>query len=838
MKNKNLLLMFLALSLFGLKANAQKVDSNSGLVVWTGMTLADAVAASEDGFVYLLQFKPTLNENDKEKYISQGGTYGVQGVLSSIGMRMKIVSSPNNDYFNNYYQVVTRVQNSNVNPENPNDQNAGLLGDRLGFSDFYVGSNIYLDRGTDIRTSGLTNYPDWTINDGTATKRGIRYVGEETTQDVDVRTITFVNRNTANNGRTHFYLTVNSQGNLVTTSNSNDATQWVVVSEADFNNAMTQVTWGEVDLGVFVQGGEFSRDNKDLESWVWGSVFTNKGESTANNDQDDSYVINSSSNHWHQRNQNKMCNGVEFESKVNGQTVNHNIRGSLVGTNINGVNANTDYDKEAFQNKFADYYAGEIYNEAISLSQQLKGSTIPNLVDGLYKITAQALYYDGDQGTTNNGISYFVIKRDELNSDGSIKNTSFEKLPIAPLNSEGNGYGIVPESGVSAGYVFDTESNAYNIVYFVEISGNTNLTIGIEQTEATGWTVIGNIHLFAHGKQALFMDMDWDESEILTFKNNDDNVVYEGDPYYQVQFYDNYEYPATVYYQREFLPNKWTTICLPFNLTGSQVAQAFGDGTKVSTLNKLDGVCLRFAAAPDIASNLNTVIIEAGKPYIIKPTKESPDYEDGATLMVGNGRENHTVTVDGNIYAIAGVTKDNSYNEVTTEDNPFSIATMITYDKDGNFKERKNINITTKLKDPIKITDEASGISFVGSFHHKVIKKEDVYNAKTNPSGSAEYWVFSQGDMYHLQGTRDWNIWATYAYLTLPKGTGSAKDYYFSVDVDGVEETGLLTEIENIFSESVREEDSKVYNISGQRLGGNSLQKGIYIKNGKKFIVK
>lgn len=816
--------MVLALSLFGMKVNAQKVDSNTGLVVWEGMTLSQAVQASQTGYVYLLQFKSTLSEADKEKYISQGGTYGVQGVVSSIGMRMKIEQSPNGG---GYYQVITRVQNSN-------GDTSGTLGDRMAFTDQYFGSNIYLDRGTRHITDEMyTNFPDWTITDGTATKRNIRYVGEETIQDVTVKTISFRNRRGINGNYT--YITVNSQGKLVTTSNSSEATQWIVVSEQDFNTAMTQVTWGEVDLGVFVQGGEFSRDNKDLESWVWGDVFSNQGESTPLEDQDDSYDITSATKQWHQRNQNKMCNGVEFESKVNGQTVNHNIRGSLVGININGVNANTNYDKETFQNRFADYYAGEIYNEAVSLSQQLQGSTIPNLVDGLYKITAQALYYDGDQGTTNNGISYFVIKRDELNSDGSIKNTSFEKLPIAPLKSEGNGYGIVPESGVSAGYVFDTEANAYNIVYFVEISGNTNLTIGIEQTEATGWTVIGNIHLFAHGKQALFMDMDWDESETLTFKNNDDNVVYVGDPYYQVQFYDNYEYPATVYYQREFLPNKWTTICLPFNLTGSQVAQAFGDGTKVSTLNKLDGVCLRFAAAPDIASNLNTVIIEAGKPYIIKPTKESPDYEDGATLMVGNGRENHTVTVDGNIYAIAGVTKDNSYNEATT-----GTATMITYEGETDVvKKRETINITTKLKDPIKITDEASGISFVGSFHHKKIKKEDVYNAKTNPSGSAEYWVFSQGDMYHLQGTKDWNIWATYAYLTLPKGTtGSAKDYYFSVDVDGVEETGLLTEIENIFSESVCEEDSKVYNISGQRLGGNSLQKGIYIKNGKKFIVK
>lgn len=312
MENKNLLLMFLALSLFGLKANAQKVDSNSGLVVWTGMTLADAVAASasEDGFVYLLQFKPTLSETDKEKYISQGGTYGVQGVLSSIGMRMQIKHSPNN---NNYYQVITRVQNSN-------GDTSGTLGDRLAFSDQYVGSNIYLDRGTGhIENSTYTNFPDWTIINGTATKRNIRYVGEETTQDVEVKTISFRNRRGINNN--YVYITVNNDGKLVTTTNQNNATQWIVVSEADFNNAMTQVTWGEVDLGVFVQGGEFSRDNKDLESWVWGSVFTNQGESTAYDDQDDSYVINSSSNHWHQRNQNKMCNGVEFESKVNGQTV-------------------------------------------------------------------------------------------------------------------------------------------------------------------------------------------------------------------------------------------------------------------------------------------------------------------------------------------------------------------------------------------------------------------------------------------------------------------------------------------------------------------------------------
>lgn len=819
MKNKNLLLMFLALSLFGLKANAQKVDSETGLVVWTGMSLGDAVEASEDGFVYLLQFKPTLAVDDKEKYISQGGTYGVQGVLSSIGMRMQIKQVTQGDYRGSY-KIVSRVQNSTPN-------SSTWLGDKWGFTELNSGANLYLDRGeNNINDGNTANHPFWTIHESYQYKYGIKYVGEDDTNDIRVNTIWFENSHSS--GNTHYYVTVNNNGRLVVTHNRGEATQWVIVSEEDFNQAMTKVTWGEVDLGVFVQAGEFSRDNKDLFYWVWGSPFNENGVSEPLGNQADVYDLSSTSKHWHQRNQNLMCNGHVLVDGNQSQRITR----AQVGTNISN-NTDNSYDREGFRTRFADYYAGEIYNEAISLTQKLEGQKIPNLVEGLYKITAQALYHDGGSGTTNNGVSYFIIKREELNDDGTTT-TTFERLPVSPMKTDTYNYPITPQSGVSAGYVFDTNNTAYNINYFVEITGNTNLTIGIEQKENTGWTVIGNIHLFAHGRQALFMDEDWGESERLTFKNNDDNVVYVGDPYHQVQFYDNYEYPATVYYQRTLNAGKWTTICLPFNLTGSQVAQAFGDETKVSTLNKLDGVCLRFAAAPDIASNLNTVIIEAGKPYIIKPTKTQPDYVQGATLLVGNGKENHTVTVDGNIYAIAGVTKDNTFNEATT-----GTATMTTYDRDGNFKGSKDIEITTKLKDPIKITDKASGISFVGTFHHKVIKKEEVYNAKNSSSGIAEYWVFSKGDMYHLQGTRDWDIWATYAYLTLPKGTtGSAKDYYFSVDVDGVEETGLLTEIENIFSESVREEDSKVYNISGQRLGGNSLQKGIYIKNGKKFIVK
>lgn len=42
----------------------------------------------------------------------------------------------------------------------------------------------------------------------------------------------------------------------------------------------------------------------------------------------------------------------------------------------------------------------------------------------------------------------------------------------------------------------------------------------------------------------------------------------------------------------------------------------------------------------------------------------------------------------------------------------------------------------------------------------------------------------------------------------------------------------------SFLDEDVVTSQDVIYNINGQRIGNNSLQKGIYIKNGKKYIVK
>ena len=71
---------------------------------------------------------------------------------------------------------------------------------------------------------------------------------------------------------------------------------------------------------------------------------------------------------------------------------------------------------------------------------------------------------------------------------------------------------------------------------------------------------------------------------------------------------------------RTLMADHWNTLCLPFSLSSSQIAAIFGDGTEVKTLssyaNNGTTVTVTFA---------DMTTIEAGKPYIVKPTTSVVD---------------------------------------------------------------------------------------------------------------------------------------------------------------------------------------------------------------------
>lgn len=74
---------------------------------------------------------------------------------------------------------------------------------------------------------------------------------------------------------------------------------------------------------------------------------------------------------------------------------------------------------------------------------------------------------------------------------------------------------------------------------------------------------------------------------------------------------------ANLTINRPMKSGKWNTFCVPFALTSEQIDAAFDEGTEVREYVGANGNVLTFAEA---------TAIEAGKPYLIKPTKAAEKY--------------------------------------------------------------------------------------------------------------------------------------------------------------------------------------------------------------------
>ena len=79
------------------------------------------------------------------------------------------------------------------------------------------------------------------------------------------------------------------------------------------------------------------------------------------------------------------------------------------------------------------------------------------------------------------------------------------------------------------------------------------------------------------------------------------------------------------------------------------------------------------------------------------------------------------------------------------------------------------------------------------------------------------WWGAEDGDAFQLSANK--------AYLAVPNTTGDIKGFAFSDIVDGIKAV-----------ETTETESNAIYNLAGQRI--SKMQKGIYIVNGKKVLVK
>lgn len=78
----------------------------------------------------------------------------------------------------------------------------------------------------------------------------------------------------------------------------------------------------------------------------------------------------------------------------------------------------------------------------------------------------------------------------------------------------------------------------------------------------------------------------------------------------------NAQNDVDVQLKRSLTPTQWNTFCVPFTISEDVIAEKFGAGTLVYTFGSMNGNVMNFVASANI---------EAGKPYIVKPTQEVVD---------------------------------------------------------------------------------------------------------------------------------------------------------------------------------------------------------------------
>ena len=297
---------------------------------------------------------------------------------------------------------------------------------------------------------------------------------------------------------------------------------------------------------------------------------------------------------------------------------------------------------------------------------------------------------------------------------------------------------------------------------------------------------------------------------------------------------------------------QWWTICVPFNMTKTQVDNVFGKDTHVCRFNKVERVVnsekkeksikLFFTndvyvhkSTKDDKGNYTTstgtsvadddIVIYAHESYMIYPTKNNDDANNmynisNYTLVTGSPLP---TLVEATEQFIGGAKEsasgDASWNKEYRFVGNYQTAVAVAASEQGNSSEE------TVARDMKNVT---------------VPQYSYIYAKKKNTS-NAQFWFYTGTEM--LWGANKCVVQATARdggksdFNTYFGGNGSARAKELSFFGTDDEVTG----IENVEIIAGNENDTQiVYNLNGQVVNGNlnSLQKGIYIKNGKKFMVK
>ena len=297
---------------------------------------------------------------------------------------------------------------------------------------------------------------------------------------------------------------------------------------------------------------------------------------------------------------------------------------------------------------------------------------------------------------------------------------------------------------------------------------------------------------------------------------------------------------------------QWWTICVPFDMTKAQVDKVFGEGTHVCRFNKVERVVnsekkvksIKLFFTNDVYVHKSTkddkghyttstgtpvadgdIVIYAHESYMIYPTKNNDDANNMYNIS------DYTLVTGSPLPTLVEAT------EQFTGGAKESASGDASWNKEYRFVGNYQTEVAVATSEQGNSSEEA----VARDIKNVTVPQYSYIYAKKKDTPKAQFWFYTGTQM--LWGANKCVVQATARdggqsdYKTYFGGNGSARAKELSFFGTDDEVTG----IENVEIIAGNENDTQiVYNLNGQVVNGNlnSLQKGIYIKNGKKFMVK
>ena len=240
---------------------------------------------------------------------------------------------------------------------------------------------------------------------------------------------------------------------------------------------------------------------------------------------------------------------------------------------------------------------------------------------------------------------------------------------------------------------------------------------------------------------------------------------------------------------REWKANTWNTLVLPFDISVADLSKALG------------------YAIVNVIDPSRTVISGTSSKFYGK-----------LTMTGGNGYVDPT-------------DPDNDAKKDTklAANKPFMVKTADAITGEIKFGEKKII-APESAADLSVDADVAGNVKFTGTYAPKAVTGDD--NAKIwFMVGNNDQWLYIGAGKSH-----EWNILPFEGFIDMTNVAGARSMTFYFEEIDG-----STTAIKSVSTDDLGSNklDAKGwYNLNGMKMDGAPLQKGIYIKDGKKVVIK